>query len=213
MAVVAKDDRVRIEKLELGPFGTNTYILTCRQTLEAVLVDTPGEAEKMLERLKETTIRYILMTHNHMDHLGAFSRLRSALKAPVAAHGLDSDGLPSPPDRLLNDGDGVSFGKVQLRVLHTPGHTPGSLCFLTGKYLISGDTLFPGGPGKTKSPAAFKQIVESITSKIFRLPDETEVYPGHGEPTILRKEKKEFESFSSRDHNPNLCGDVLWLSS
>jgi hydroxyacylglutathione hydrolase len=146
MVVVAKDDAIRIERLELGPFGTNAYVLVCRATGDSVLVDTPAEADKIIERLKGTNPRYILITHNHMDHLGAFSELRSKLGVPVAAHALDAKRLPSPPDISLNDGDTVSFGNVELRVLHTPGHTPGSLCFLTGQYLISGDTIFPGVP-------------------------------------------------------------------
>ncbi len=213
MAIVAKDDSIQIEKLELGLFGTNGYVIACRATGDSVLVDAPAEASKILERLKGTNPKYILMTHDHMDHLGAFSELKSRLKLPVAAHSSDTNNLPSPPEILLNDGDVVSFGNIELKVLHTPGHTPGSLCFLTGKYLISGDTIFPGGPGKTTSPANLRRIIESITSKIFVLSDDTQVYPGHGDPTILKKEKEEFAVFSSRPHNPNLCGDVLWLSS
>ena len=89
----------------------------------------------------------------------------------------------------------------------------GSLCFKVGRYLISGDTIFPGGPDKTGSPADFKQIVKSITEKIFVLPDDTQIYPGHGDSTVLRKEKDEFAIFSSRPHNPDLYGDVLWLSA
>jgi glyoxylase-like metal-dependent hydrolase (beta-lactamase superfamily II) len=189
MVVVAKDDSIQIDKLELGPFGTNAYVLVCRASGDSVLVDTPAEATKIIERLKGTNPRYILITHNHMDHLGAFSELRSSLGVPVAAHPLDAARLPSPPDILLNDGDTVSFGRIALKVLHTPGHTPGSLCFLTGRYLISGDTLFPHGPGKTSSPADLRQIIESITEKIFVLPDDTQVYPGHGDSTVLKKEK------------------------
>jgi len=213
MAVVAKDDHVQITRLELGPYGTNAYILTCRQTSDSVLVDAPGEPEKILQQLEGTGPKYILMTHDHMDHVGALSKVKSKLKIPLAAHASDRGGLPLQPDSLLDDGDMVSFGNIQLKVLHTPGHTPGSLCYLTGKFLISGDTIFPGGPGKTGSPAAFKQIVESITSKIFPLPGETEIYPGHGDSSTLAKEKEEFEIFSSRSHDPKLCGDVLWLSS
>jgi len=213
MTIVAGDDVLQIEKFELGPFGTNAYLLTCRETREAVLVDAPGEEEKILDRLKTVHPRYILMTHNHMDHVGAIPRLKSELKVPLAAHSADARNLGAPADLFLNDADTVSFGKVALRVLHTPGHTPGSLCYLTGRFLVSGDTLFPGGPGKTGSPAAFKTIVESITRKIFPLPDDTEVYPGHGEGTVLRKEKEAFQVFSSKPHSPNLCGDVLWLSS
>jgi hydroxyacylglutathione hydrolase len=113
----------------------------------------------------------------------------------------------------LKDGDTIEVGKLKFKVLHTPGHTPGSLCFLVGKYLISGDTIFPGGPGKTGTPADFKQIVKSLDTRLFVLPDDTHVYPGHGDGTVLGKEKKEFAIFASKPHDPNLCGDVLWLSS
>ena len=207
-----KDDNIQIERLQLGLFGTNAYVLICRQTGESVLVDAPAEANKIAERLKGTIPRYILLTHNHMDHIGALSELRSRLGIPLAAHAADARNMPSPPEIQLNDGDTVSFGNIKLEVLHAPGHTPGSLCFRTGKYLISGDTIFPGGPGKTGSPTALKQIIQSITDKIFTLDDDTQIYPGHGEPTALKKEKDEFAVFSSRPHNPNLCGDVLWLS-
>jgi len=98
-------------------------------------------------------------------------------------------------------------------VLHTPGHTPGSLCFLVGCYLISGDTIFPGGPGRTGSPDDFKQIINSITEKILVLPDDTQIYPGHGNSAVLKNEKEEFAVFCSRPHEPNLCGEVLWLST
>ncbi|HEX77050.1 MAG TPA: MBL fold metallo-hydrolase [Dehalococcoidia bacterium] len=213
MALVAKNDRIQIDRLELGPFETNSYIITCRLAGESVVIDAPAEAAKILGQLKGTEPRYILITHNHPDHLGALSELKSKLRIPVAVHPLDAKNLPSPPEILLGDGDTVSFGNVSLRVLHTPGHTPGSLCFLTDKYLISGDTIFPGGPGKTRSPADLRQIIESITDKIFVLPDDTQIYPGHGDSTVLKREKAEFAIFSSRPHDPNLCGDVLWLSS
>ena len=148
-----------------------------------------------------------------MDHIGALSELRSGLGIPLAAHAADAGVSPPPPEIQLNDGDIISFGNIKLEVLHTPGHTPGSLCFKTGKYLISGDTIFPGGPGKTRSPADLQQIIKSINSKIFTMDDDTQVYPGHGDSTVLKKEKDEFAVFSSRPHKPNLCGDVLWLSS
>ena len=213
MVVVAKDDDIQIEKLELGFFGTNAYIVACQKTRDSVLIDTPADASTIMERLKDTNPKYILLTHNHMDHLGAFSELRSRLKVPIAAYASDAKNLPSPPEMVLSDGDTISFGNIKLEVLHTPGHTPGSLCFKVSRYLISGDTIFPGGPGKTRSSADFRQIVKSITEKIFILPDDTEIYPGHGDSTVLKKEKDEFAVFSSRPHDPNLCGDVLWLSS
>ena len=213
MAVVVKDDDLQMERLELGPWGTNAYIVVCPRTGDSLLVDAPAEAEIIMDRLKGTNPSYILLTHNHMDHLGALSELRSRLQVPLAVHALDAGRLPSPAERLLEDGDTVSLGNLKLEVLHTPGHTPGSLCFKAGGCLISGDTIFPGGPGKTATPADFRQIIESITQKILVLPDDTQVYPGHGEATVLKKEKDEFAVFSSRPHVRDICGDVLWLSS
>jgi len=213
MTSVVNDDRIQIEKLELGPFGTNAYILVCRNTAQSVVVDAPADAGTILQVLKETSPRYILITHNHMDHTGALSDLKSALGVPIAVHPADAGRLPVSPDQLLNDGDVITFGDVQLSVLHTPGHTPGSICFFTGNYLIAGDTIFPDGPGKTGSPADFKKIVESLTGKIFVLPDDTQIFSGHGKSTILKKERRAFEAFSARPLDPNICGDVLWASS
>lgn len=210
---MAKNDNLQIDKLTVGSFDNNCYIIRCRETGESVVVDAPAEAGLILKGLEGTQPRFILITHTHMDHLGALSELKSKLGTPIAVHPLDARRLSLKPEILLGDGETVSIGNVKLKVLHTPGHTPGSVCFLTGKYLISGDTLFPGGPGKTGSPADLRQIIESITSKIFCLPDDTQVHPGHGDSTILKKEKKEFALFSSRPHDPHLCGDVLWLSS
>ena len=212
MAIIVKDEHIQINRLELGPFGTNSYILICQKTNESVVVDAPGEAGMVVERLKETQPKYILMTHDHFDHIGGLVELRSALEVPVAAHPADANDLPLEPDLLLNDGDEILIGAIKLRVLHTPGHTPGGLCFLTDKYLIAGDTLFPGGPGKTQSPDDFRQIVESITEKLFELPEDTQVYPGHGEATTIKEAKQQYEVFTARPHDPNLCGDVVWTS-
>lgn len=213
MAIVAKDDALQIERLELGSFGTNAYIVICQKTGDSVLIDAPAEPSTIIDRLKSTNPKYILLTHNHMDHIGALAELRARLKVPLAVHGLDARNLLSPPEILLSDGDTVSLGNLKFEVLHTPGHTPGSLCFKVGCYLISGDTLFPGGPGKTRLPSDFKQIIKSITERILVLPDDMRLYPGHGDFTVLKKAKDEFAIFSSRPHNPDLCGDVLWLSS
>ena len=213
MAIEVKNETIQIERYELGPFGTNSYIITCLKTDDSVVVDAPGDAPKVLGQLQQTNPKYILMTHNHMDHTGALTELKSTLNVPIAAHPADAGRLPLAPDMMLADGDGVTFGNIHFTVMHTPGHTPGSLCFYTEGYLISGDTLFPDGPGKTGSPAAFKQIVESLQSKIFVLPEDTQVFPGHGNHTVLGKEKLAFEAFTTRPHDPNLCGDVLWSKS
>jgi len=213
MKIMVDDRDVRIIRMELGPWGTNAYIVACRATGDSILVDAPGDADNVLKQLAGTKPKYIVLTHTHIDHIGALEELKARLKVPVALHPEDAVRLSLRPDMELKDGDTIEVGKLKLKVLHTPGHTPGSLCFLVGKYLISGDTIFPGGPGKTGTPADFKQIVKSLDTRLFVLPDDTHVYPGHGDGTVLGKEKKEFAIFASKPHDPNLCGDVLWLSS
>jgi glyoxylase-like metal-dependent hydrolase (beta-lactamase superfamily II) len=207
------DKEIRIKKLKIPPYGTNCYIIACPQTCEAVIIDTPGAASRIIAESQGLSIRYIIITHTHSDHLGAFTAIRTKLGVPAAVHAAEIDGLPSPPDLVLNNGDILNFGTVKMQVLHTPGHSPGSICLLTGKHLFDGDTLFPGGPGHTENPAGFKQIVNSITQKLFVLPDDTVVYPGHGTDTNLGKEKQEFYLFSNRRHPIEVYGDVTWLSS
>lgn len=207
------DDAVRIKKLSTQPFGTNCYIVACPRTGIGVVIDTPGEAGRILAEVADVKVEHIIITHTHADHLGAFQEVRDGLRAPVAVHRLEASALPATPDLTLEGGDAVTFGSITLKVLHTPGHTPGSVCLVTGKHLFSGDTLFPGGPGKTRDPAALEEIVTSITEKLFVLPDDTMVHPGHGDDAILGEEKEKFAAFSSRPRTPGLCGDVLWLSS
>jgi len=213
MKVMVEDQAIEIIRMELGPWGTNAYIVICQATDESLLVDAPGDADKIMKQLAGTKPKFILLTHNHVDHIGALKELKFQLKIPLAAHPADASGLAIKPDIELKDGSTIKVGKLNIKVLYTPGHTPGSVCFLSGRYLISGDTIFPGGPGKTGSPADFKQIVKSIENKLFVLPDDIRVFPGHGEPTVLGKEKKEFAVFASKQHDPGLCGDVMWLSS
>lgn len=212
MTIVAEDDAIRIERLELGPFGTNAYIVTCVETRDSAVIDAPAHANVIMAKLEGTAPKYILLTHSHLDHIDALPQLRAKLRVPLAAHPADAGMLDTPPETLVSDGDALELGGLKLAVLHTPGHTPGSLCFRIGRFLISGDTIFPGGPGRTNSPADFREIVESITGKIFLLPDDTRIYPGHGESTVLKTEKEAFAAFASRPHDPGLCGDVLWLS-
>jgi hydroxyacylglutathione hydrolase len=213
MTIIVEDSAIRLERLELGPFGTNAYIVGCPATQESLLVDAPAEPRVIIDKLGSAALKYILLTHNHIDHIGALAELRAELEVPLAAHPADTSNITPPPEILLNDGDVIRLGELEFTVLHTPGHTPGSLCFKVGPCLISGDTIFPGGPGKTGSPDDFRQIIKSITEKIFMLPDDTQIYPGHGDSTVLKKEKDDLAVFASRPHARDLHGDVLWLGT
>lgn len=211
--IVADDDEIKILQLPLNEWGTNAYILICKVTGESMIVDAPGKAPDIIKHLEGTHPQLIVITHGHMDHMESLKALRDRLEIPVAMHSHDARPLSLAIDRELSDGDILKVGQVEVSVLHTPGHTGGSVCLLAGKYLLSGDTLFPGGPGATRTPEKLKELIHTLVTKIFVLPDNTRVFPGHGEPTILRKEKEEFAVFSSKSHDEGLCGDVLWLSS
>jgi glyoxylase-like metal-dependent hydrolase (beta-lactamase superfamily II) len=214
METINETKNISIGQLDVGgSMWANSYLVTCNQTGESVLVDAPGKADLVLGQIREKNLKYVLMTHNHSDHIGALTKLKSTLRIPVYGHTDDASGYPVPLDMELTDTDVVNFGNLEVKVFHTPGHTRGSLCFLVGEFLFSGDTLFPGGPGYTASPNNLQLIIKSITNKIFNLPDDTIVYPGHGASTMLGKEKDEFKTFSSRLHLSDLCGDVLWLKS
>jgi glyoxylase-like metal-dependent hydrolase (beta-lactamase superfamily II) len=213
MVRIVNEKDIFIERLVLSPYETNCYIVVCKKTQQSLVVDAPADATKIIETLDGTEPRYILLTHDHYDHTGTLASLRSRLKVPLAAHTADSATLKTPPEISLKDGDTLTLGNLKMTALHTPGHTPGSLCFKIGKYLMAGDTIFPGGPGKTWSPDDFKQIVAAITAKILTLPDDTLIYPGHGDATTVKQSKEEYAVFASRRHLGDLCGDVLWLSA
>ena len=199
-----------IYRLETEPFGTNTYIISCCDSRKAVLIDAPGSADLIAEKFKDTEVQFILMTHGHGDHTVALEELHKNLKTPLAVHEGDASMLPIKADHLLKDGDLFQCGGDKMEVIHAPGHTPGSLCFKIGKYLISGDTLFPGGPGKTGSQTDFKTIMASIKERLLALPDETVVLPGHGNPTTIGEERKQIEEFMKKGYPENLHGDVTW---
>lgn len=213
MVVFIDDGIVRIQEEQLGPWGTNTYTVVCKETLESLVVDAPGEPDAVMRMVKGTLPRYILLTHNHPDHTGALAELHSRLAVPLAAHAADAPGLDIQPDILLGDGDTLELGKLEIKVLHTPGHTPGGLCFYIGGYLLAGDTIFPGGPGNTRTPDDFREIIASITGRIFGLPGTTRILPGHGENTTVERAREEYGVFASRPHGDDICGDVLWASA
>ncbi len=207
------DGEVRITKINMGPYNNNGYIVVCPETNEGIIIDTPAEPEKLLNAIGDVTIKAILITHRHQDHLLGFDQITGSVGASVGIGTEDASALPKTPEIDLRDGGTVRFGNRELQVLATPGHTEGARCFLSGKHLFSGDTLFPGGPGKTGSPEALRQIIDSITKKLLVLPDDTAVYPGHGDDTTIGKAREEYQQFASRPQGPDLFGDVTWLGN
>ena len=207
------DKEVKVFKTSCGPFDNNSYLIVCPQTGESIIIDAPTEPGKVLEEASGTQVKGILITHNHQDHLAGLKEMIDATGAPVKAHSEDADALPIPPDVLVKDDDIITAGTIELRVIHTPGHTPGSVCYLVGKHLFSGDTLFPGGPGNSRSAEALQQIIKSITEKLYPLPDDTFLLPGHGQEATLGISKEEYRVFAEKSHPADLSGDVLWLES
>lgn len=190
-------DDVIVRKIGVGSFENNVYVLECPETHEALIVDGCFEANEIIDGTDGATVVGIIQTHGHQDHVQALPELKEKLGVPIYAH--PADDYPVPIDRSVVDGDEISFGNRSVTVLHTPGHTPGGACFLTGRHLIAGDTLFPGGPGNTwGNREAFQQIIDSIRSKLFVLPDETVVYPGHGRDTSIGAEKPHLQEWIDR---------------
>jgi hydroxyacylglutathione hydrolase len=214
MEIIVENSDIKIERLELSTFATNAYIVICQKTAKSALIDAPAGARTIVKHLKGTNLECILLTHNHVDHIGGLKAIRARMPAALAVHPADNaKWLPFRPEMDLSDGDIIYIGKLKIECIYTPGHTPGSMCFKIGEYLLAGDTIFPGGPGRTVGPSEFKQIEKSIAEKIMVLPENTKIFPGHGASTILVKEKEEFAIFSARTHSPDLCGDVIWLSA
>jgi glyoxylase-like metal-dependent hydrolase (beta-lactamase superfamily II) len=188
-----------MKSFSVGSFDNNVYILIDPATRESVLFDAPTEAERILEALKGTDLRYILMTHADHDHVGALEEVKSATGAKIGAHPDTGWNMPVAADFEVTDGDTISFGEQTLTALYTPGHSPGSVSYVIGDILIAGDTLFPGGPGNTRHARGnFPQIIESIRTKLFTLPDSTRVYPGHGKPTTIGAEKPHLQEWIDR---------------
>ncbi|MEA2476860.1 MAG: hypothetical protein QOC87_1059 [Actinomycetota bacterium] len=197
MAHHYEGDDLIVRKIEVGDLENNTYIIECPETHDAFIVDGSFEAKKIVEASNGANIVAILQTHGHYDHVQALAALKENFDVPVLAH--DGDEYPVPIDRILSDGERLELGKRTVTVLHTPGHTPGSVCFVSGSHLISGDTLFPGGPGNTWGDrGAFEQIIGSIESKLFVLDDATAVYPGHGDDTTIGNEKPHLQEWIDR---------------
>ena len=186
-----------VRKREVGEMENNTYVLECPETHHALLVDACWEPNVIVELAEGTDVVAIVQTHGHFDHVQALPDLVERLDVPLWAH--PGDEYPAPVDRKLEDGDVLEFGARAAKVIHTPGHTPGGICLLAGRHLISGDTLFPGGPGNTRGDQdLFAEIIHSLENKIFTLPDETVVYPGHGLDTTIGAERPHLQEWKDR---------------
>ncbi len=186
------DEEVRIFWTLCGSDNNNAYLLVCPQTGESIIIDAPLNPGKLLEDAKGTQVKAILITHKHRDHLEGLKEITDATGAPVAAHRDDAADMPVPPNVLLSDGDTIRAGTIEVKVIHTPGHTPGSVCYLAGRHLFSGDTLYAQWLGESRGVEATQQIIRSVTEKLYVLPDDTLLFPGHGRGSFLGAAKKEY---------------------
>lgn len=204
-----KSSGLQVEQLVVGPLESNCYIVWDDRVKEGVIIDPGEDAHIILRMVKELDIeiKYILVTHGHFDHVAAVAALKRETKVEFLAHKGDfffiEDGenaarrwgfeieQPPKPDRFIEDGDTIEIGGFELEVLHTPGHSPGSVSFLHDRMVFGGDTLFQGNTGRTDlRMGSFEELAKSIKTRLYTLPDDTIVYTGHGPITTVGEEKK-----------------------
>ncbi|MGK2948464.1 MAG: MBL fold metallo-hydrolase [Acidimicrobiales bacterium] len=193
------DTGVEIHQVVVGPVDNNVLVLRCTETGDAVLLDAANEHERLLELCQRLGVRRVLETHGHWDHIQAVPQLRDAGYS-VGVTAQDAAMLPGY-DEVIDDDAVVEVGRLRLKTIHTPGHTPGSMCFLLEGHpiLFSGDTLFPGGPGNTSFEGGdFPTIIESVDRKLFTLPADTIVLPGHGDRTTIGNERPHLQEWIDR---------------
>ena len=198
-----------VKSFEVGPVAANCYILKDIDSNEGMVIDPGGNPEKILSAIKEmgVEVKLIALTHGHFDHIGGLDKVKKALNVPVAIHEEDGEmltdakknlsafvGAPGEmeeADVLLKDGDNISFGGCSLKVIHTPGHTPGGVCFYGGGALFSGDTLFAGSVGRTDFPgSSTEDILDSIRNRLAKVSNATKVLPGHGPASTMGIERE-----------------------
>jgi glyoxylase-like metal-dependent hydrolase (beta-lactamase superfamily II) len=195
---------LRLTKVSVGPMDNNAYLLECRETRARALVDAADDAATLLALLGADGLEQVVTTHQHRDHWQALAEVVAATGARTAAGRPDAAALPVPVDLPLDDGDRVRVGQVELEVIALVGHTPGSVALLYDDpdghpHLITGDSLFPGGVGRTTNPADFASLIDDVEHKIFdRLPDDTWFYPGHGNDSTLGAERGSLAEWRAR---------------
>lgn len=198
-----------VHVLEVGPLAVNCYVVAHEGSKRALVVDPGDEGDRILRAVERIgcAVERILLTHGHFDHVGAVAYLRARTGAPVHVHPDDAERMqsagmqalmfglrvaaPPPPDVLVRDGDEIGFCGVTFRVAHTPGHTPGCVCFLADGMAFVGDLIFAGSIGRTDLPGGdYETLISSVETKIFPLPEDTVVFPGHGPATTVGEEKR-----------------------
>src|SRR5438105_8819559 len=179
--------KLAIVKLKLER-EVNCYLVSCAATKEAVVIDPGMPAERIAEQAAGLTVKHILATHGHPGHVGGKDDLKSLTGGETGIHSADAKQLLRSADRYLVDGDELEFGEFKVQVLHTPGHTPGSVCFVIANHAFVGDTILAGGIGRQMPETDLRRQMTSIVTKLLRLPPATALYPGHGPATSLERE-------------------------
>ena len=198
MEIVFETEGLRIGRIVAPPLDNNVFLITCTATGASLIVDAASDPDAIVSMADGTAVTAVATTHGHWDHHGAIPEVTDGLGVPFMLHPADVEIAGKTPDALLNEGP-LAIGDVSARIVHTPGHTRGSVCIVLNGAVLTGDTLFPGGPGATRfDHSSFEDIIESIKSKLFTLPDDTVVLPGHGAATTIGEERPQLPVWIER---------------